>query len=200
MRVSPIPQQRVPLNEGVTTDQHLQAKNDADVKLDFRQIFAALKDMKTWFGALLMAGVCLANTAFVVFMPTFITEIGYSACKSPLHALNGLKEHRPTFCRSGHSTIHHDTIRIRHRGYPDRVLIVGPFRSQMRPDLNLPWFLHHRAGPPIDDNKQGRPNRWVLLCGLWVDACCANRCRLGDFNSRWVHQEVHDVHHKHGEC
>jgi uncharacterized membrane protein YbhN (UPF0104 family) len=56
-------------------------QNNADVKIVPRQILAALNDVKTWLGALLMGGVCLANTAFVIFMPTFVKAFGYSACK-----------------------------------------------------------------------------------------------------------------------
>ncbi|KAK7964529.1 hypothetical protein LTR80_005530 [Exophiala xenobiotica] len=65
----------------------IESNNDADVKIDFRQIVVALKDMKTLFGALLMGGVCLANTAFVIFMPTFIKEIGYSALDTQLYTM-----------------------------------------------------------------------------------------------------------------
>lgn len=56
------------------------AQNQVAGPVKPRQILTAFMDIKTWLGAVMIAGVALANTAFVIFIPTFILEFGFSAC------------------------------------------------------------------------------------------------------------------------
>jgi hypothetical protein len=46
-----------------------------------KQILVGLKDPKTWLGSLIVAAPAMSITAFVIFLPTFMTEFGFSKCK-----------------------------------------------------------------------------------------------------------------------
>jgi hypothetical protein len=57
------------------------ARNTPDAKPRMFQVWWALKDIKTWLFALTVAAPCLDVAAFGAFLPTFIKEFGFPACK-----------------------------------------------------------------------------------------------------------------------
>lgn len=62
------------------------AKNSPDAKPKAFQAVWALKDPQAWLGALVVAAPCLNVAAFGTFLPTFISEFGFSPRKSLLDA------------------------------------------------------------------------------------------------------------------
>jgi MFS family permease len=62
---------------------HRIARNSPEAKPKTFQAVLALKDVKTWLGALTVAAPCLNVAAFGTFLPTFIREFGFSPCEWP---------------------------------------------------------------------------------------------------------------------
>ncbi|KIW19928.1 hypothetical protein PV08_00503 [Exophiala spinifera] len=65
----------------------IQANNTPDAKPRMFQVVWAMKDPKTWLGALIIAAPCLNVAAFGTFLPTFIQEFGFSRLRTQLMSM-----------------------------------------------------------------------------------------------------------------